>query len=109
MKRAPLHVEALRAIIDVATSNRRWQSVSQIATESGFTHSALFNALAGERQLSPKTRKALCSTLGISEDAFTLPVVAIDQKQLERVLIGRFEDLSVDVSNLGRDLRQLGG
>lgn len=108
MKRTPLHVEALRAILDVATSDRRWQSVSQIATESGFTHSAVFNALAGERQLSQRVREALCETLGISEAAITLPVVAIDQKRLERVLIGRVEELQVDVSNLARDLRKLG-
>lgn len=76
MDKTILHVEALRALIAVATSEQRWESQGALASDCGFTPATLSHVLSGRRGLSSDATKRLCTALGISQDALRLPALA---------------------------------
>ncbi len=73
-----LHRPALDALLTLATSDRRWRSRNQIASEASITPSTLSDALSGRqgRGLSDEALASLCDVLGIDRDALVLPVLA---------------------------------
>lgn len=121
MNRTRLHVEALRAVLDIATSQRRWPSVSQIATEAGISSSVLFNIISEKVDRDSMSRDSLdkfSDALGIDRAALLLPTYALGDDarralldrvdRMERRTLDDIETWQVDISNLARDVRQLG-
>lgn len=74
-----LHRPALEMLLTLATSDVRWRSRAQLASDCGITPSTFSNALnpKTERGLSEAAIEALCREVpGCTRDALVLPVRA---------------------------------
>lgn len=77
MDKELLHRPTLEALLTLATSDVRWRSRGQLASDAGVTPATLSHALSGRRGLSDAAVQGLCSVIpGCTREALTVPWVA---------------------------------
>lgn len=68
-----LHLPTLGALVEVATSSKRWSSRSALASEAGFSPALLSSVLSGRKGMGEQNVRSLCDVLGVDPSCVTQP------------------------------------